>query len=470
MARPRRNDVLLPALGVLFDALSIEGSFLLAYWLRFNTAVISFLPLTEDTPPFGAYLYASAVIIPVWLLLFQSRGLYGARRNVGLADEFFHIAGRITLGILIVMSAAFFYRAFSFSRVVVVLLWLTSILGVFLGRVFLRRIEVALHRLGREVRNAVIIGSSDVAGRIYGVLHNHPLLGYRIAGYFADAPPAAGSPLLAARCIGTLSEVPARLASESIELALIALPHTDHPKLYTLVEECEGVNVEFMMVPDVLELLAANMQMQEIEGIPFIRLKGNPMTSWGGITKRAFDAVLAGSLLVVLSPFLLAAAVAVRLGSSGPVFFRQERLGLDGKRFEMIKFRTMVAGAEKGDREAGLGIVDDPRQTRVGKVLRRTSIDELPQLFNVLRGDMSLVGPRPERTYFVDQFKDRIPKYLDRHRVKTGMTGWAQVNGLRGNSSLEERIKYDIYYIENWSLRFDIKILLKTAGALFRHA
>jgi exopolysaccharide biosynthesis polyprenyl glycosylphosphotransferase len=230
------------------------------------------------------------------------------------------------------------------------------------------------------------------------------------------------------------------------------------------------VNVEFMMVPDVLELLSSNMRVREIEGIPFIRLKGNPLTAWGAITKRAFDLTVGSLLVLAASPVFLLAAVAVRVGSPGPVFFRQERLGLDGRRFMMIKFRTMVAGAEKQDQEAGLGIPDDPRQTKVGRFLRRTSIDELPQLLNVLRGEMSLVGPRPERPFFVEQFKDRIPKYLDRHRVKTGMTGWAQVNGLRGNSSLEERIRYDVYYIENWSLGFDLKILLKTIGALVRHA
>jgi exopolysaccharide biosynthesis polyprenyl glycosylphosphotransferase len=302
------------------------------------------------------------------------------------------------------------------------------------------------------------------------VLHGHALLGYRITGYLADAPAEPSSALSSAAYLGTLAEAPARLAAGRVELALIALPHAEHPKLYGLVQECEGVNVEFMMVPDVLELLAANMKMKELEGIPFIRLKGNPMTAWGAITKRLFDAAAAFLLLAAASPLLLAVAIAVRLGSKGPVFFLQERLGLDGKRFLMIKFRTMVAGAEAQDREAGLGIPDDPRQTPLGRFLRRTSIDELPQLLNVLRGDMSLVGPRPERPYFVDQFNDKIPKYLDRHRVKTGMTGWAQVNGLRGNSSLEDRIRYDVYYIENWSLGFDIKILLKTIGALVRHA
>jgi exopolysaccharide biosynthesis polyprenyl glycosylphosphotransferase len=470
MERSRRIDVLLPALGVLTDAVFIEAAFLLAYYLRFNTTVMTFLPLTEDTPPLSAYLNASLVILPVWLLLFRSGGMYGARRNVALSDEFLQVVRLVSLGMLLIMSAAFFYRAFSFSRAVVVLLWGSSIVSVVLGRLLVRRVETALYRGGHALRNAVIIGSNETAGRIYRLLHGHPLLGYRICGYLADAPAADGNPVTGAPYLGTLQSAPERIAAGSVELGLIALPTEAHPKLYAILQECEGVNVEFMMVPDVLELLSSNMRVREIEGIPFIRLKGNPLTAWGAITKRTFDLVVGSFLIVAASPVFLVAALAVRLGSPGPVFFRQERLGLDGRRFFMVKFRTMVAGAEKQDQEAGLGIPDDPRQTRVGRFLRRTSVDELPQLFNVLAGEMSLVGPRPERPFFVEQFKDRIPKYLDRHRVKTGMTGWAQVNGLRGNSSLEERIRYDVYYIENWSLGFDLKILLKTIGALVRHA
>jgi exopolysaccharide biosynthesis polyprenyl glycosylphosphotransferase len=465
----RRNDFLIPTIAVVIDAFAIKLAFLFSYWLRFDTDALTFLSLSEEIPPFMAYFYGSLVIIPIWLLIFKSRGMYGARRNVSLSDELFSIVKLVTLGMLVVMSAAFFYRAFSYSRVVFGLLWIASILFVFSGRFLLNHIERSLYRRGRDLRNAVIIGSNTTAQLIYRTLHNHPLLGYRLVGYFADEPTrdptGTDDRFQNLKYLGRVQEVPAGISQHHIDLALISLGYGDYPKLYDLIRNSEGVNVEFMMVPDMLEIMAGGMRMREIEGIPFIQIKGLPMTTWGGIAKRLFDLTIGLALSVLLFPFLLLVAVLVKLESRGPVFYRQERVGMDGKSFNMLKFRSMRMAAE---RETGpvWATEDDPRRTRVGRILRRTSIDELPQLINVLRGEMSLVGPRPERPHFVKQFRDLVPKYLDRHRVRTGMTGWAQVNGLRGNTSLTERIKYDIYYIENWSLWFDMKILFKTIRAI----
>jgi exopolysaccharide biosynthesis polyprenyl glycosylphosphotransferase len=473
MARPRRNDVLIPALGVLFDAIAVESAFLLSYWLRFHTPFLKFLAVSGDTPPLGEYLRGSVIVIALWLLLFQSRHMYSARRNVSLPAEFFEVVKLVSFGMLIVMSAAFFYRQFSYSRLVFGLLWVTSVLLIYSGRAVLHHIEKGLYRSGRELCNAVIIGSSDAAQRIFESFHDHPLLGYRLVGCFAPSEPAAGTPLAAVPYLGSYSEVAARISEETIELALIALPQEDHLELYRLMQQCEGINVEFLLVPDILELLASRMTVKEIEGIPFIKVKGMPMTSWGRVSKRAFDLLFTIPLLVVCSPLFLLLALLIRIDSRGPVFYRQERVGLDGRPFRMLKFRSMNQMAESATGPVWAR-ADDPRRTAIGKFLRSSSLDELPQLLNVLRGEMSLVGPRPERPFFVEKFSRRddpdktpIPKYRDRHRMKTGMTGWAQINGLRGNTSLEERIKYDIYYIENWSLAFDLKILLKTAGALF---
>lgn len=473
MANPRRNDFLIPTLAVLLDTIAIEGSFLFSYWLRFETNLLDFLPLTEETPPFMGYFYGSLFVVPVWLLIFKSGNMYGARRNVALSDEFFNIIKLVTLCMLIVMSAAFFYRDFSYSRVVFGLLWITSMLTIFTGRFCLYHIEKTIYRRGRELRNAVIIGNNETANLIYQTLHNHALLGYRLVGYFADRPfvprqqdeQSAEPGIHNLPYLGKIHEAPRKMVAERVELALISLNYNDHPKLYELVRECEGVNVEFMMVPDVLEIMASGMQVKEIEGIPFIKIKGVPMTTWGRVIKRTFDVAFSSALLILLSPLFLLITILIKIDSKGPIFFRQERVGMDGKRFEILKFRSMKTEAEK---ETGpvWAKDDDPRRTRIGSLLRTTSIDELPQLINVLKGEMSVVGPRPERPYFVEEFKTLVPKYLDRHRVKTGMTGWAQVNGLRGNTSLEERIKFDIYYIENWSLWFDVKILLKTFRVL----
>lgn len=467
MARTRRNDFLVPTLAVAFDALAIEFAFIFSYWLRFKTDVLSFLPLSEDTPPFESYLFGSFFIVLIWLLIFKSRNMYGARRNIALSDEFFNVVKLVTLGMLVVMSAAFFYRAFSYSRVVFGLLWVSSIVSISAGRYCVYAIERALYRSGRELRNAVIIGNNDTANTIYHILRSHLLLGYQLVGYFADTlPTQPGAPHLdQLPYLGKIHEATSKMTDGHIELALIALGYRDYPKLYDLIRECEGVNVEFMMVPDMLEIMTGGMRVKEIGGIPFIKIKGIPMTTWGRITKRTFDLAVSGTILVLLSPLFLLVAILIKLDSKGLIFYRQERLGMDGNRFEMLKFRSMKVGAEQ---ETGpvWAKENDPRSTRIGNFIRKTSIDEFPQLINVFRGEMSLVGPRPERPYFVEQFKKLVPKYLDRHRVKTGMTGWAQVNGLRGDTSLEERIKYDIYYIENWSLWFDVKILLKTIRAL----
>ncbi|MBI3195116.1 MAG: undecaprenyl-phosphate glucose phosphotransferase [Ignavibacteriae bacterium] len=469
MSNRRRNDFLIPTLGVLFDGIAIELAFLCSYWLRFNSDVLTFLTVSEDSPPLGAYVYGSLVVISVWWMLFNSRGMYGARRNVALSDEFVNVVKLVSVGMLLVMSAAFFYRAFSYSRIVFGLLWIFSSLFIFIGRVFLLQIEKSLYRKGRELRNAVIIGNNQTANRMYEVLHNHSLLGYKFIGYFAQSKCEGNEPLSQEHYLGTFDEVSDALNNRNIELVLVAMNLDEHDALYKLLRECEGINVEFMMVPDILELMAGGIRVKEIEGIPFIKIKGVPITTWGRIMKRAFDLVVGLGFVIAGSWLFGLIAMFIKITSKGPVFFKQERIGFDGEPFNMIKFRTMRVGAEKFDNQAGLGMKDDPRQTSIGTILRKTSLDELPQLLNVLSGEMSLVGPRPERTFYVEKFKNIIPKYLDRHRVKTGMTGWAQIHGFRGDTSLEERIRYDLYYIENWSLGLDVKILFKTVGTVIFH-
>jgi exopolysaccharide biosynthesis polyprenyl glycosylphosphotransferase len=372
----------------------------------------------------------------------------------------------VSLGMLIVMSAAFFYRDFSYSRVVFGLLWGSAILFIFTARAGVRMYERSLYRRGRHLQPAVILGNNDVAGEVYLRLNRHASFGIHIAGYFADAP-AIDRPLAAAPYLGTLEEAPAFIRRHRVRLGFIALQFHEQEEFLSLVSGCDGVNIEFMMVPDMLGMLTNQVKVRELEGIPFLKIKGIPLTAWGRVTKRLFDVAVSGLTLLLLSPLLLVIAAAIKLDSRGPVLFRQQRVGLDGRPFTMYKFRSMREGAEKFDADARLGVRNDPRRTRIGKLLRTTSLDELPQLLNVVKGEMSLVGPRPERSSFVQEFSTAVPRYLDRHRVKTGVTGWAQVNGLRGDTSIEERVKYDLYYIENWSLAFDIKILLRTLRAAF---
>ena len=465
----RPSDVLLPFLTVVGDAAAIEAAFLLSYWLRFRTTIFEGLGfLREDAPPLDVYLASSLVVIVVWLSIFHARRMYAPRRAVELSDELFNVVRVVTLGMLIVLSAAFFYRGFSYSRVAFLLLWIFAIVFVFASRAGLHAYERSLYRRGRHLRYAVIVGDDPVADEVYRRLDRHSSFGFAVLGYFARSPLVPGRLLARARYFGSFGDAAGVIRQLKIPMVFIAVGRHDHSQLLDLIADCEGMNAEFMMVPDNLEVVTSRLRIRELEGIPFLTVKSIPLTPWGRISKLAFDLTVAGAITLLLFPLGLLVALLIRLDSPGSVLFRQRRIGLDGREFTMMKFRSMRAGAEAMDNLAGLGIKDDPRRTRIGRFLRATSLDELPQLINVLRGHMSLVGPRPERTQYVENFREIVPKYLDRHRVKAGVTGWAQVNGLRGDTSIEERISYDLYYIENWSLTFDIKILLRTIRASFR--
>ncbi len=462
----RRGDLLFPLLTVVCDAVAIETSFLFSYWLRFSSGLFEALGFARvASPPIEGYWLGSAAMAVLWILLYASRKTYRPRRRVVLVDELMHVAQTNTVGMLIVMSAAFFYRDFSYSRIVFGLIWVISIPLLYLFRAGVASIERKLHRRGRYLRPAVIIGGDALADNIFVRLQHHPSFGFDIAGYFSDSAAPEGLALAGEKCLGPIAAAPEYIIEHNVEIVFIALRAGEHHRLSALVTACVGINVEFMMVPDIMDILTSNLRMAEYEGLPFLRLKRNPITMWGRITKRIFDVVVSSVTLIVLSPAFLVIALFIKLDSRGPVFFRQKRVGLDGSEFTMYKFRSMAQGSERFDAHARLGIRNDPRQTTVGSFLRRMSLDELPQIYNVWKGEMSLVGPRPERTQFVEEFQQVVPKYLDRHRVKTGLTGWAQVNGFRGDTSLEERIRYDLYYIENWSLAFDIRILLKTLRA-----
>jgi exopolysaccharide biosynthesis polyprenyl glycosylphosphotransferase len=465
MTKPRNSDFFIPTLTIVFDILAIEAAFLFSYWLRFNTEFLAALRVGGDIPSFITYFVSSLFIIPIWILVLLSKKSYIPHRNVTLSNEFFQIIKAITIGMLIIIGAAFFYRGFSYSRFVVVVLWISSIFFVLSGRGLIHFIRKELYRKGKELRNTVIIGNNDTADILFEKLQNNIIQGYKLAGYLADAETSTDLPLSNCKYLGKIDDAYRTFNEHGIELAFITLGYTEHPKIYNLLRQTEGVNVGFMIVPDILELMTSRYDMRDIGGIPFINIKGIPMTTWGRIVKRVFDIIFSAVVLVVFSPLILSISILIKLNSRGPIFYTQERVGLDGQSFKVFKFRTMRTDAEKSTGPVW-ATKDDPRVTKVGKFLRRTSLDEIPQFINTLLGDMSVVGPRPERPHFVNQFKDVVPKYLDRHLLKTGITGWAQVNGLRGQAPIEERTKYDLYYIENWSVVFDIKIILKTVHTI----
>jgi exopolysaccharide biosynthesis polyprenyl glycosylphosphotransferase len=464
MSHKTRHDFLIPLLTVIIDIIDIEASFLLSYWLRFHSFIAEIIPVRTDIPPLNAYFLGSVFVIPIWLWLFQRRGLYRPRRVTSFSDEFFVIARIVVIGMLVVMALVFFYRAFSYSRVVFAIIGILSVIMISAGRFILLKFEQWWYRRGNDLKKVIIVGTGAAANDVIRSLATNRSFGYDILGY-CSVDGKKKNNIKNMECIGPIKSVPELIKTSHADTVLIALNEREYPLLRELVSNCQGLNAEMMMIPDILELMTSQVQIKHIEGIPFLGIKSPSLSTWNFITKRTFDLALALVVLLISSPILLLIAILIKLDSKGPVFYSQERVGMDGEIFHVIKFRSMRTDAEKSTGPVW-SKKNDPRTTGIGKLLRRFSLDELPQFINVLKGDMSIVGPRPERSYFVEQFKKQIPRYLERHRVKTGLTGWAQVNGLRGNAPIKDRTKYDIYYVENWSLVFDMKIILKTVHAV----
>ncbi|MCX7878340.1 MAG: undecaprenyl-phosphate glucose phosphotransferase [Ignavibacteria bacterium] len=460
-------EFLIPLLNVLSDVSAIFLSFLIAYWIRFYfEPFLNYFPFQGEVPPLSGYIKLALMVIPVWILIFQSRKMYRLRRVVFIFDEFFLITKLVTFGIVFSFGLIFFYRVFPYSRLVFVLIWGISIILITAGRYLVLKFEKTLYNRNKGLKDAIIAGNNQTAADIYDRLSEHKYAGFNIIGYVTDNE-KGNSYLEGRRHLGSFSEMSEIVKRYNVETVLVSLPSSEHDKLYDLMKSCEGENVEFLMVPDFLDVITSSVRVQEIDGIPFLKIKSIPMNIWNRILKRTFDFIFSLMILIILSPLLITIAILVKITSRGPVFYKQERVSMTGRKFNMIKFRSMVQDAEK---HTGAVYVrkEDPRYTPIGKFLRKYSLDELPQFINVLKGDMSIVGPRPEREYFINLFRDQIPKYLERHRIKCGITGWAQVNGLRGSeTSIEKRIEYDIYYIEHWSIIFDLKIIIKTIKEMF---
>ncbi len=444
------------------DLVLIAASWLLAYYLRFWLGPV---PVYRGVPPLQPYLYLLGPIVVVWAVSFRAFDLYRPRRLGSHLSEWADVAKASTLGSLVLVAfMEFFFRSFEFSRLVILNFWVLSIVTVSLSRAVFREALRVARRGGYNLRYAVIVGSGELAETVIDRLRLRPDVGIQVLGVVGDDKEGLGPQT---KWLGGYADLRTVLDAQTMDHVILALPHEDVARLPMLLNEIGDDPVTIHVVPDIIRFASLRGGVEEFEGVPFIHLRESPLYGWNRLFKRAFDLVFGGLTLILLAPLMAAIAVAIRLISPGPVFYRQERMGLDGQRFRMLKFRTMPV-----DAEARSGPVwarpDDPRRTRLGALLRRFSLDELPQLFNVLRGEMSLVGPRPERPVFVEEFRRKIPGYMLRHKVKAGITGWAQVNGWRGNTSLERRIEYDLHYIERWSLGFDLKILWLTLVRVFR--
>ena len=310
----------------------------------------------------------------------------------------------------------------------------------------------------------MIVGTGDVGRIVMQKIRRSPELGYRVVGFVDDT--ARVKAIQNSPVLGVTDNIPDLIESEKINEVIIAMPDATHHEILKVVSKCDQGRVSIKVFPDVFQIMASEVSIGDLGGLPLLTVRDTAMRGWQLTLKRVIDVIGSTAGLIFLSPIMMLLAVLIKLESEGPVFFTQERMGLDGKRFMMLKFRSMRTDAEN---ETGpvWTAANDSRRTRLGIIIRRFSIDEFPQLINVLVGDMSLVGPRPERPVFVEQFKQTIPRYMVRHREKAGMTGWAQINGLRGDTSIIERTKYDLWYIENWSLALDFRIMARTVIQIF---
>ena len=434
------------------DLLLVAGCWLLAYFIRFYVAGP---PAFRDIPYLEPYLLMLLPILVVWGIAFRAFDLYRPRRIGSRLSEVADIAKASSVGALVLVTVmTFFFREYDYSRVVIVYFWILSIAVVSFSRAAFREGLRVARRLGYNQRYALVVGGGDLAAGVVQRLRARPDTGIRILGLVSDDKrAAAGAPPL-----GGFADLRAVLDSHQVDHVILALPHEDYGRLGGLLEAIGDEPVTIHVVPDLGRFTSLRGGVEEFEGLPFVHLRESPLYGWNRVAKRIFDAVFSLAVVVLLSPVFLALAVAVKLTSPGPVLYGQERMGLDGQRFRMLKFRTMRVDAERetGPVWAPRG---DARRTPIGSFLRRFSLDELPQFVNVLRGEMSVVGPRPERPVFVERFRQTVPGYMLRHKVKSGVTGWAQVHGLRGNTSLETRIEYDIEYIERWSFWLDLKIV-----------
>jgi len=440
------------------DLCLIAICWVLAYWIRFHLMHVT------DVPPFRDYALQLIPILVVWGIAFRTFDLYRPNRLGSRVSEWFDVAKASTLGALILVSImTFAFRGYEYSRLVILIFLAQSIVAVSLARAALREALRFARRHGYNLRYAIVVGGGEPAAEVLRILNRRRDAGIFVLGLLSDKKEVPEN----VRWLGGIEDVRTVLDRQQVDIVFIALPHADASRLTAVLSGIGDDPIAIHLVPDVFSLVPARGGIEEFEMVPFIHLRESRLYGLNRVLKRAFDLVFGGLGLAVAAPIMLAIAVGLKLTMPGPVLYHQERMGVDGRRFRMLKFRTM-----RVDAEAETGPVwarpDDPRRTALGVFLRRTSLDELPQLFNVLRGEMSLVGPRPERPSFVEEFRRRVPGYMLRHKVKAGITGWAQINGWRGDTSIEKRIECDLYYIERWSLGFDLKILLQTLWYGFR--
>ena len=454
----------LSSIYVINDAAASNLAMLCAWFLRFHVKIV---PVVKGMQDIEVYLSILPIITLVFPLSFAIQGLYRVRPTRSKAEEWMSVAIGSVVATVILSGVLLWIRPWKqpgveYSRATLSLFMVCAILFVIGGRMLVRAGVNLRHRAGKDLDRVLIAGNGELARAVVERMRSHRELGFQIVGFLRNGDDSGLEDL---ECLGTIEDAERVIEEHDVDHVFVALPHgASQAVLAQLTRSVVSIHV----VPDLLQFMVLRSRVEDIDGLPTINLSETPLEGWSRFVKRGFDLAVAGAALIILSPLMLLIALAIWIEDRGSIFYRQVRMGLDGKPFEIVKFRSMKAGAEN-ESGAKWAERDDPRRTRMGRLIRAWSLDELPQLFNVLMGDMSIVGPRPERPQFVQQFRAEFPHYKLRHKVRAGMTGWAQVHGWRGNTSVRMRIEHDLYYIENWSLMLDVKILFMTVLHGLRH-
>lgn len=462
-ARSNRIKALLDVMLFLSDITSLGTAFLLAYVARlyiplFNSAV------PDQLPSFSRFLPIMGLQMILVVIVFYFSRLYHQRRVTSRIDNARNVLGAVTIGMVLASGLQeLFFRNTGFdvdySRTMFFYNWILSVILIVAGREAHRILKASFRRRGVVRDNLLLVGTGRVVHDIAFRIQRNPDLGYQIVGVVTNMVRPKGK-IGKIPVLGLYADLPIIIDHYGVEQVIIAIPDARRAEIVDLVTLCQRGRVDIKIYPDIFAYMAGDLNVDDLGGTPLLTVRDIALRGWRLSLKRGLDIFGALFGLIFLSPILLLVAVIIRLDSPGSPFYSQIRMGLDGRPFPIIKFRTMRQDAES--KGIGWTVKDDPRVTKIGRLLRKTELDELPQLINVLLGHMSLVGPRPERPFYVQQFREKIPRYMERHREKAGMTGWAQVNGLRGDSSIEERTAYDLWYVENWSLWLDIKIIIRT--------
>ena len=457
----KENQKLFNIILILLDVLVIVLALVCSFWLRFDTTL--FGPIGGRLGFFSYLLFLVFAVIPTYLILYFAFGLYKPRRTYkNIFSEATQLMKVNIVAFFVLVSILFIINQPNFSRIMLFLLAVIATFFAIIERFAVRSFLRNIRENNRNLKHILIVGDNDLAFTFARKIRQNPYLGFVVSG-FLGRPEHVGNEIEGSRVIGKFEDLDYVLEHNNYDRVVLAIPLKYYYRINELVESCEKVGIKAEIIPDYIRYFPAQPSVDMIEDIPIINIRYVPLDDdFNKFLKYTSDYVISIIAIVITSPIMILTAIAIKLTSPGPIIFKQERIGHHGKPFMMYKFRSMKV-QNPNEEKSEWTTKDDPRKTFIGNIIRKTSIDELPQFFNVLKGDMSVVGPRPERPYFVDQFKESIPKYMVKHQVKPGITGWAQIHGCRGDTSIDKRIEYDIEYVENWHMGLDLAIMIKTA-------